>query len=262
MSGFMQDWLKLFDGYELAGREQSFKLSYQSILLERTLVGIPSKNLSTADLAHICRKLSMPEDLYAQFLKERDGANQILFGFEENPTGIVYKTYLEYWDRLVTEIRSRPEVVSPKLLHLGFKWDPSAPDGSTVARYVCHPLLPVMGIFDRLHKLYQGAMDTPSCTIARDLLFQANKKIRNDSFIYLEVEEGGNPRRSFDLNFYKADLSVADIGSLVLKAVDLYSLPESSVSAHLESIGDRPFGHLAGGSDRKEQDFLTFYYEV
>ena len=136
MSGFMQDWLKLFDGYELAGREQYFKLSYQSILLERTLVGIPSKNLSTADLAHICRKLSMPEDLYAQFLKERDGANQILFGFEENPTGIVYKTYLEYWDRLVTEIRSRPEVVSPKLLHLGFKWDPSAPDGSTVARGV------------------------------------------------------------------------------------------------------------------------------
>lgn len=261
-SNTMKEWSRLLDGCEQAGREQSFKLSHQCILLERTLVGIPSRSLSTTDAAHICQEMSMPEDLYNRFLKERDGANQVLFGFEGLGDSAIYKVYLEYWDGLVSDLKSGQRDHSPRLLHLGFKWEIGDPERARVTRYLCHPLLSIKGIYDRLHELFSGRSTDLSYATARKVLARASGRIKGDSFVYLEVEEEGNVRRSFDLNFYKAGMQISDIREEIESASDGFGIEARPIAEHLSAIANRPFGHLAGGADGKGEDFLTVYYEV
>jgi hypothetical protein len=80
--------------------------------------------------------------------------------------------------------------------------------------------------------------------------------------VYVEAAEEGNPRRSFDLNFYKAGLRVGDLRAPLSRLCDRYSIEDARLASLLEQSGTRPFGHLSGGVGREAEDFLTVYYEI
>ena len=83
-----------------------------------------------------------------------------------------------------------------------------------------------------------------------------------DMFIYLEVSEEDNPRRSFDINLYKANLKLHELYPFLSKTSRHYSIPPEEFDPLYDQIRTRLFGHLAGGIDREGKDFLTIYYEV
>lgn len=245
------------------GFERSFKLSAGSAQGERLILGVRSRQAGPAAPAAICRAIGMPEARIAELEAALPEANTIGFGFEGDERGGVYKVYLEYWERLWQRLQRDPKDVSPALLFLGFKWPARDAARCTVARYTCHPLLALGGIRQRLEALYDGRTESPSLEATRAILDLAGRRLAHgDSFVYVEAEEEGNPRRSFDLNLYKARLPVDDLRPALAALGERYAIPAAVLAQTLAPAAGRPFGHLSGGLGREGRDFLTVYYEL
>jgi hypothetical protein len=149
------------------------------------------------------------------------------------------------------------------LLHLGFKWRAGG-DGEDgrIARYTCFPLLSVQDTLVRIDRLYDDATDHTAHEIARDIVLQARAANPGTLFLYAEVAEEGTPRKSFDINLYKAELTLGDIRPHLDLLKRHFRIPESEYLPLISRAGAQPLGHLSGGLDRTGQDFVTAYYET
>ena len=241
------------------GFEKSFKLSPGSVLADRMILGVRTRLTDAKSLLGICREIGMPEAHLALFEKSLPDANTAGFGFEGSPQGGMFKVYLEFWERLRQRVATTTE---PDLLFLGFKWDARDSSRSALARYTCYPLLSIEGILQRLDALYEDRGDSPSLQTTREIIALAARRIGNDSFVYVEAAEEGNPRKSFDINFYKAGLQVADLQPALSALWQHYAIPGKPGEGLPAQIGEYPFGHLSGGLGRDGRDFLTVYYEL
>ena len=239
------------------GFEKSFKLSAGSVQDERLILGVRAEHAPRDALLQVCRELGMSGPHLAQFEARLPEANTVGFGYEAG----FYKVYLEFWERVVQRVRLDPANRAPQLLFLGYKWPVNGGGRSAIAEYTCHPLLAVDAIARRLAALYPH--DSPSLAAAQEILRLAAARLGPaDSFVYVEAAEEGNPRRSFDLNFYKVGLRVGDLRAPLSRLCDSYSIPSAQLESLLGQSGTRPFGHLSGGVGRDGEDFLTVYYEI
>ena len=242
--------------------EKSFKMAEKRFLANRFLLGIDRKGLEQHRLLEMCERMDMPGKYLEALNENLPDANIVLFGCEENERSCVYKVYLEFWDKVKRDIRNKPDKTDPILLHLGFKWDALDNTRGAMARYTAYPLLSVNKIVKRLSKIYEGHPDRTSFEIVKGIINLASSRIPKDLFIYLEVSEEDNPRRSFDINLYKATLHLKDLYPFLSKVRRHYSIPSEEFDSLYDQVGDKLFGHLAGGIDREGKDFLTIYYEV
>lgn len=241
------------------GFEKSVKLTAGSALTDRMILGVRSALVDPDALRDLCRRIGMPAAHLAQFSEALPAANTVGFGYEDSPEGGMYKVYLEFWEQL----RQRPQPdSSPALLFLGFKWDAGNPARAAVARYTCYPMLNISGINRRLEALYEGRSQSPSLQATQQIIALASRRIGNDSFVYVEAAEEGNPRKSFDINFYKAGLRVIDIAPALTALWQRYDIPGAPGQSVSAQVGACPFGHLSGGLGRDGRDFLTMYYEL
>jgi hypothetical protein len=244
------------------GFEKSFKMAEKMFLTNRFLLGIERKELQQQRLLDLCERMDMPGKYLETFKENLPDANIVLFGFEENERSCVYKVYLEFWDKVKRKIHNKPNKTDPVLLHLGFKWDALDNTRGAIARYTSYPLLSIKDILKRLSKVYDGHPDRTSFEIVKDIINLASCRAPNDLFIYLEVGEENNPRRSFDINLYKANLRLKELYPFLSKMRQHYSILSEEFDPFYEQVNTKLFGHLAGGIDREGKDFLTTYYEV
>lgn len=244
------------------GHERSFKMSERKILANRFLLGVNKSDIPPETLFDICGHMALPGKYAADLEAGLSEANIILFGFEENKERCVYKVYLEYWDKIKEEVRKNPRKIDPMLMYLGFKWDALDNARCALARYTCYPLLSLTGILKRLSAIYQGHGDPTAFETAKAIITHASKIVPKELFIYLEVSEEGNPRKSFDINLYKAGLLVKEFYPFLSKIRHHYAIPSEEFDRVYEETSDRVFGHLSGGIDREGKDFLTTYYEI
>jgi len=242
--------------------EKSFKITRNRIFPNRYLLGISQNKISEYQINYICKKMNMPENQLKIFLENLSDANMLLLGFEENENNCIYKVYLEFWDKLKNKLYQQPNKINPELLYLGFKWNQIDNTENIITQYICHPLLPVRSIIKRLSSIYHCDENKTAFDIVQDMIKIANKRIVNGSFIYLEISEENNPRKSFDINLYKANLQLKDIYPLFLKMCEYYLIPCDDLNLFYHQISDKTLGHLSGGIDRDGRDFLTIYYEV
>ena len=241
------------------GFEKSLKMSAGSIFTDRMILGVRSKLTDAQSLLRVCRQIGMPPAHLALFEESLPEANTVGFGFEAGPKGGIFKVYLEFWEQLRLRVRSGTR---PELLFLGFKWDIHDNALSAIARYICYPLLSIKGIMQRLDTLYAGRGDSPSLQATREIVRLASRRIGDDSFVYVEATEEGNPRKSFDVNFYKAGLRVTELQPMLSALWQRYAIPGEPLQDIAAQAGVCPFGHLSGGLGRDGRDFLTVYYEL
>ena len=71
-----------------------------------------------------------------------------------------------------------------------------------------------------------------------------------------------NEQLAYDINLYKADLTLAGIDQELRQAASRYGLPREEFDELYSRVCDRPLGHLSGGLARDGADFLTVYYET
>jgi len=240
------------------GFERSFKLSAGNLNANRVIFGVRTKLVNRESVLGVCRTLGMPDRYLTQVEELFSEANTVGFGFEEG----AYKIYLEFWDKLRQRVKREPDNITPELLFVGYKWAIDDPARCALARYTCDPLLSIGGIRKRLGALYDDPA-MPSLQAARQIVDLAATRIgTNDSFVYVKAAEEGNPRKSFDLNLYKAGLTVGELYPMLWALCEHYSIPRSHLDRLNAQINSRIFGHLSGGIGRDGQDFLTVYYEI
>jgi hypothetical protein len=247
------------------GLERSFKISNRTMLKNRFLLGIQRKTIkgeSDKKILNICERIEMPGDFLEVFKENLAAANIVLFGFEGNGKASILKAYLEFGGRVREAFLENPDSPRPFPIHLGFKWDAADKTKRTLARYTCYPAISVERILERILLICEGDKQNACFDIAKGVLYLALTRIGPDKFLYVEVNEENNPRRSFDLNLYRAGLEVGELYPLLLKACRQYSIAPRVFHAAYDGATEKLFGHLSGGVDREGNDFLTFYYSL
>lgn len=243
--------------------ERSFKVREKTLLKNRFLLGFekdlikPSPNERILD---ICEQIGMPPDLMATFLKNLPEASIVGFGFGENEVTCIVRAYLEFGIRYYRAMKNKPNNRAPYLSHLGCKWDVSDSSISVLTKYTCYPAYTTEDMLERLSNDLYRHKDRSPYEIVQGILDLASSKVGNDKFLFLGVDEENNPRNSFDINMYRANLQMNEIYSFLLNICRFYSISDEQFHDLYEPIKTKIFGHIAGGIDRKGRDFLTIYF--
>lgn len=245
------------------GYERSFKLSSGSILANRYLLGINIVDVGAARLMDACRQLEMPVPLMEEFGDGLPDANLVFLGFEDSgPGGCIYKVYLEYWDLLRDRMRTGAAPPGePHLLHKGFKWRVDEPGKHVVTYYHCLPALNTTQIHSRVMAVYRDVPDAAGLDAVTRIIAAGARHCPGERFLYVEVSEPGNPRKSFDLNLYPAGLRVEQIAEPIREAARALEAPADRLDRLMTMIPAKHFGHVSGGVSRQGGEYFTVYYE-
>lgn len=246
------------------GFERSFKMSENTLLWNRFLIGVNKNDIGSdadARVLEICRETGMPKNLMKGFEEKLKEVNFVLFGFEENDKSCVHKAYLEYYDLYPEAIKKGQGGDDPFLLHMGYKWDAGYRKKTAVTEYTWHPMLSLASMHERISALYDQVDSNSSGETVGRILDMAAGRVNAKKFKFLEVTEENNPRSSLDINLYDAGLRLRELDEILEKACQDFSIPPDEFQKHYEGAGEGILGHLAGGVDRAGRDFLTVYYE-
>lgn len=241
------------------GREQSFKLAPGQLLADRLLIGVPASQLTAETTLAIGSAFGMPAAAQQLVTSRFSEANAVFFATEDSAVHRVFKLYLEFWDLVRARVRGGD--ASPQLLHLGVKWDSARPDRFEVAHYTCVPLLNSRDVLRRMAAVLPPDAPRGAVGIAQDIVRLAAGR-SGAPFIYMDVSETGNPRRSFDINLYKSELVVGDAASQLRAAAAHFGVAGPPFETLLAGMQAMPLGHVAAGLDRRGGEFLSLYAEV
>lgn len=248
------------------GHERSFKICDRAVLDDRYLLSLHKSAFGAepwSGLLRVCEAMSLPGVFVDEVKKNLPAADILHLGFERGVDSCVYKLYLEFAGRSRRDAASAAMAgTGPMLVHLAFKWDPAHRDGGTVARYTCQPTLSAAQIVARLSAIHGGRNAGAPQSFARKLLDTATARMGEGQVFFMEVEEEGNPRRSFDINLYDAALNFAEIGPMMSNIWRHFRIPQERWRQILASAGSKPLGHVSGGIGRDGEEFLSLYFGV
>jgi len=247
------------------GFERSLKITKGILLNNRFLLGVDKKQLGTRAedrLTEACKMIGMPATLLDVFLRHLSRGNYVHFGFEQNEETMVHKVYLEFWENIREEIEKIKRRPGAALLHLGLKWDVADPSKQSLTRYTWYPWLSPREILLKVSGVLDPQEGAPFKDAAGGLVSLALARIPYHDILYLEVTEEGNPRLSFDINVYRANLQVAEVYPILSMLCRRHSVAYDAFHSIYEDIKTKRFGHLAAGVDRKGNEFFTVYYGV
>jgi hypothetical protein len=252
----------MLDKFPLEGYEASFKMLPHAFLKVRFLIGIQTKHINKNRFDEICMKMEMPNACYKLCLEKLTQSNIILFGFEEEGNQCTYKLYLEFSEKnrsIVYQTKSK----QPLLQYLGFKWNAFDHQKYIITAYKWFPLISIDHLMDRLGQLYKPSKQFPLFLI-EDLIQMAIRDIDDsgDPFIYLEATDMNSERTSFDLNLYKAGITLGDINQFILKTMQFFEIDARKWNAFLGKIRSKVLGHISGGHSSSRDQFLSVYYDV
>lgn len=196
------------------GMERSFKISDKRLLQNRFLLGTSKhaiKQKADEKILGICEGMDMPGDFLERFRENLAKANYVHFGFEENAGICLYKLYLEFYRNIEKQIKGQPSESGPFVLHLGFKWDASDNTKHALTQYLWYPLLSVRDMITRIADRFDPRRTQTPFEIAKGIVSAASIKMDPQAVLYLEVTEENNPRRSFDINVYRAGVKLREL---------------------------------------------------
>ena len=242
----------------ISGVEGSFKLSRGSLLANRLMLGVSRADVPDEAILRVLPSLGVPAEYLAEIGRGITEANLVLFGFEDAAGDGSYRLYLEFWDAVAAAVRGGNR--APTRLYLGFKWSASTGAKLAVTDYRCFPLLTPEEMSGRLDQLYRESPGSRTRAIVDAIVGAA--LARSPRLVYVEGEEAGSTRRSFDVRLYEADLKIGEVVGDLVKARDLFAVPTDRFDRLIKIIGGKTLGHISAGTGRDGREFLTIYYDA
>jgi tryptophan halogenase len=245
------------------GLERSLKIVPGALMEDRFLISLHRSALGEVPsdkLLEMGRALGLPQDFASALAAAQGEADVVHFGYEGGREHATYKIYLEYASRV--RRAQAQDAGAPVLVHLAYKWLPQLPGQRAVTRYTWLPCRDRDGIAERLRLLVPAAEAPRALRCGLDLLSRCAERADPRDLLLMEVEEPGNPRRSYDINVYQAELHLRDIADLVSAVATDFAVAPLQVRALLDRCGALALGHLSGGRGRDGDEFVTIYYGV
>lgn len=241
-------------------QERSFRLAPGSLQANRFLLSINSRHLPADAFERswaICQHLGLPKALRVAVQQAFADAAHLHFGFEGEPGQIICKLYVE---RSISGLESAQAREQSRAVqqYLAFKWNVETGQ-HVVSRYHWHPGLSAAAIAERMAAQLQGAGPVATAQ-AQAVLALAAERLPADRLLYLEVTEDGQPRRSFDLNAYDAQITLRELQPVLFALRDHFEVGPSRFQALYDQVKGKRFGHLAGGVHRDGRPFFNVYF--
>jgi hypothetical protein len=126
--------------------------------------------------------------------------------------------------------------------------------------YTWHPFITVEAMLDRTAGLFGPAGAGGLMDVTGDILRAAARRVPHQDIFFMEAAEQGNPRRSFDINMYRAKLRMEELEPILSRLLHYYDLPVDRFRALCDDIRASVFGHISGGIGRTGNDFFTVYH--
>jgi tryptophan halogenase len=234
------------------GLERSVKITPGAVHAERRLMSVHLSSLGPDPLARVAAigaAFALPRQI--DLAPALAGADIVHFGYERGAEGDVFKLYFEYAKRTRAAIAAG----KPVLVHRAIKWERARPDRHAWTRYAWPGCRGRPAVEATLARLAAAGSRAHAHTLA--LLARA----KDADTLLLEVDEAENPRRSWDVNIYDAELKLGDALDLVMAAVRDFGCgpqAEAAFAPRREAV----LGHVSGGMGRDGREFLTFYFGV
>ena len=244
------------------GLERSVKIAPGALFDDRCLISIHRTSLgkSPADrLAEMGRQLNIPDGFADQLQGALDSADVVHFGHEKGPVDI-YKIYFEYASRARRAMATFDG--EPVLVHVAYKWSPGIPGSASVTRYTWLPCGTQRDLEAKLRSLLPANRAPRALRCVLSLLSRVATVADTGQPMMMDVEERGNPRRSFDLNVYDAGLRLGQIADLIEATTTDFAVPRSRSLAVFDPAKKLAMGHLSGGIARNGEEFVTIYYGI
>lgn len=239
--------------------EASVKLLPGQALTRRFMLSFPAPSAPPAVAA--LRRLLAGLGLPAAFARDLEGwrgdACTLHFGVEGAGARTLHKLYLE-----LPKPQAPAQATSGRLVHRAYKWDPQQPARRSIAHYRDSSAAGHAALAARIDALVDDPSDTAALLrrTAHSLIERAAQRLPVAELMLLAVAEAGNPRRSFDLGLYDAELAIGALREPLLQLTAGFELPAGAAEGLLEALADTPLGHFAGGIARDGRPFCTLFY--
>ena len=265
--------------YQLNWRpEHSFKAELGTGLVSsRYVLGIARESITPHSWNALLHDLQLPEHhpgLMDTLAENFQQASTVYLGFEQRVNGANLRLYLEYWDEVVRRLRQTPEAdikdwqgsVPPLWpMGVGYKWQAADRHQLSITRYGVRPLLEPLQIFERARQLLRGQRSPAGDAVGGAVLALMRHILASSASIspvFLEVDEPGSPRRSFDLCVHRYGLRLADVSTLLQQM--LRSCLGAGVNLQDALEGHSPqswLTHVSAGISRDGLPYACIYYE-
>lgn len=240
------------------GYERSFKLTNGHIWQDRFLVTLhvdAFDNSGQQKLEALASALRMPRALVEETIAEEfSGIEIVHIGYEKLNGKALCKIYFEK----AIDIEKNAK----QLVHRAIKWDVESPNKNVVTEYFLLPNLSRKTMLGLIARNFDGSFSHPLVDWAARLLDLVCTRVSINELFFLDVEEKGNPRKSFDLRLYDAGLTVGQTNSLIESAAKLVKAPMQALKTLLEEDFDQQLGHMSAGIGRDGYEFVSFYFGV
>lgn len=255
------------------GFERSVKLQDRELFCNRFLITFPLTSLGShpvQPLTELGASLGMPKVLQQHISNYLMRANIIHLGYEGNcesphrqqTTQQTCKLYFEYANGIGETSTSTKSPAHPILVHRALKWDADNPNRQAITDYHWQPGYTIKQLQEALLRVYGKPMAQASYRIVDNFIRLVLQRINSDELQLLEVTEQGNPRLSFDLNVYDAQMRLGDIPEQLNEMKQNFKIDDALWQQQILANADKALGHLSGGLDRHGREFLTLYFGV
>jgi hypothetical protein len=269
----------LCDRHQLNWRpEHSFKVEIGTGLLSsRYVLGIDRESIAPHTWNALLHDLQLPEHhpgLMATLAANFQQASTVYLGFEQRQNGGNLRLYFEYWDEVVRRLRKTPAAdiqawqgSEPPLwpMGVGYKWPAVDIHRLCITRYGVRPLLEPLQILERARQLLVGQHLTGGDAVAGTVLALMKYVLASRTTIspvFLEVDEPGSPRRSFDLCVHRYRLRLLDVANLLQQMLRSCLGPTVSLQDALGGHSPQSWlSHLSAGISRQGLPYACIYYE-
>ncbi|MDW4496651.1 hypothetical protein R5H30_01555 [Sulfitobacter sp. D35] len=225
------------------GVERSVKLSSNRASIGRRLYSIPMAALGPDPrdgLKRFLDSLGAPAAAHRLLTPFAGAAAHLHAGAEEGGRDDVVKVYLEF---------STPPPRDADLVFLAAKWNADGDCLRSDYRARDAACLP-----DLLREVADAAVRESLLALAK------HAATRTGAPAVLAVDDHGTPRRSVDVNFYDANLTLADVADIVTDLFEVLGPGAAEADKFLATHGDRVIGHVAAGCGRDGARFATIHF--
>lgn len=259
-------------------RESSFKVEVGSGLLpQRYVLGVARETITSSIWSALLNELGLPGlsgELRCRIDSEYQQASTVYLGYEQGVNGANMRLYFEYWDVVTRRLHGtspeetqRWQVHGPPLwpMGVGYKWPAAGGGGLSVSRYGVRPLLQTSRIPARAKQLLSGWPQGSERSPERAILTLLDRILASDATIapvFLEVEEPGTPRASFDLSVHRYGLRLSAVAAEVQALITSLLGPGITLRDALRGGSLQGWiTHVSAGRSRYGMPYACIYYE-
>jgi len=238
--------------------ERSLRLQPDTVEIRRCLFSFPTAALGNSavdEVLQICRLMSSPEQQLTAIQRFFRGAEHVHFGFEYSGDTAIGKCYLELAD-------SGPEASeTARLKFLGYKWSMNDPSVAVVSRYRTLAVKAWANVAETMQQQVSADL-RPAMSQLLGEFQPATDGVETAELNLLEVEEEGSNRRSYDLNVYAVEHTVADVERSIRAVAAALHCNMQQLDQWAADNRDATVGHVAVGQNRVGLPFLTIYHSA